>query len=807
MIKNFIVISLRSLATHRVYTLINILGLAIGMASVLLITIFVLHELSYDKFHEDADKIYRVSVQGKLRGMDLNVAVTSAPMAQVIKEEIDEVNSLIRMAHFDAWLVSNEDVRYNEDNFLFADSNFFKFFSFRLIKENPDSVLVKPRSIVLTESTACKYFGEENPVGKKLIVENEEIPYTVTGLMEDIPDNSHFHFDLLGSLVTHEKHLHNIWIYHLLYTYIKIDENSDVSKVKREIDGLVEKYAAPQIEEYLGISLKDFIEGRQSLHYDLQNLTGIHLYSNLENELEANGKALYVYTFGVIAILILIIACLNFMNLSTANSSNRAREVVLRKVIGSNRRILILQFLTESIIFSFLALIFALLITEIALPHFNNYLDINLQFHVLKNLPAVFSIVLFTLVLGILAGSYPAFFISSYEPIKVLHGKLNKGVKNKMVRSAFVIFQFSVSIIIIIISMIVFAQIKHMLNKDLGFEKERVLVIRRPDALKDKIDDFKKEILQHPNIESVTNSNSIPGRDFITATYIFKSDSVRNNYIMNHVFVNHDFREAFGLRMTKGRFLSHAIASDSMVCVINEAAAGKLGVDDLLGAFLEMPGVWNKKGRKFKIIGIVKDFHYKTVDKEIEPLVISLMPGNMEGFLNIRLSSKGTDRSIKFLEEKWVKYTEEYPFVYFFLDKDFDQNYRSVIRTGKILNLFSLLSIFVACLGLFGLISFTSNQRIREIGIRKAVGATFFQVLFLLLKETVVLLLIASVIAWIGGYVFSLVWLRDFYSKISVTPKYFIFASAIVLALAMLVVMYQCFMVSLKNPGEALKVE
>ncbi|MBA7531339.1 hypothetical protein ES705_23551 [subsurface metagenome] len=807
MLKNFIVISLRSLATHKIYTFINILGLAIGMASVLLITIYVLHELSYDKFHRNADQIYRVTVHGKLRGIDLNAAVTAPPMAEALVEENDAVIRSTRIGHFDAWLVSNGDIKYNEDNFLFTDSNFFRLFSFNLLKGNPDSVLIKPRSIVLTESTAKKYFGDEDPIGKKLRIETEENYYTVTGLMEDVPDNSHFHFDLLGSIVTLEKYIPDIWLSHLFYTYIQVKESTDIVVLKKDINRFVEKYVTPQVEEILGTTLASFSEGEQAFRYDLQKLTRIHLYSNLDNELEVNGRALYVYTFGVIAMLILIITSLNFMNLSTANSSNRAREVVLRKVIGSERRILIFQFLTESVLFSFIALVFALLITELAMPGFNNYLGVNLQFNVLKNLPAVFSIILFTMVLGLSAGSYPAFFISSYEPVKVLHGILNKGVKNRRVRSVFVIFQFFVSILIIIVSLIVFAQVEHMLNKELGFTKERILVIRRPDALQDQINDFKLEILQHPNIESVTNSNSIPGRKFIATSYIVEDDSTRKNYIMNHIFVHHDFREAFGLQMVEGRFLSSSITSDTAVCVINEAAARELNMDSILGTQLEMPGFAEEKGKKFKIIGVVRNFHFESVDKEIEPLVISLMPGNQEGFLNVRLSSKGIEKSIKYLEETWEEYTSEYPFIYFFLDKDFDQNYRSVIRTGRILYLFSLLSIFVACLGLFGLVSFTSNQRIREIGIRKSMGATFYQIIYLLLKETVVLLLIASAIAWIAAYFFSRVWLRDFYSKISVSPKCFILASAIALVLAILVVLYQCFTASRRNPSEALKME
>ena len=807
MLKNFIIITLRSLRIHKVYTLVNILGLAVGMACAILISIYVLHELSFDKFHRHADQMYRVIVDGNLRGRDLKIAVTSPPMAKTLVEEFPQIKSSIRIARFGAWLVSNNDIHFNEDDFLFADPNFFNFFSFNLVEGNPDSVLAKPRSIVLTRSTAKKYFGDQSPVGKSLRIETEEEPYIVTGLMEDVPSNSHFHFDMIGSLITFEKYLHDVWVSHNVYTYIQTEPHVKQAELDKAIDTLVVKYVSPQVEKYLGVSFESFIKGDNTLEYKLQPIRKIHLHSDLDVELEPNGKALYVYAFGIIALLILVIACLNFMNLSTANSSNRAREVVLRKVVGSERRLLIFQFLTESILFSFFALLLALLLAEIMMPYFNRYLNIGLQFQVLKNIPAISVIILFTLLLGILAGSYPAFFISSYEPVKVLHGNLNKGLKNRRVRSVFVIFQFFVSVLIIIMALVVFAQVEFMLNKELGFEKERVLVIRRPDALKDKIDDFRKEILENPNIESVTNSNSIPGRNFITSTFRIEGDSAQQNILMNQIFVSYDFQEAFGLKMAKGRFFSTSVPSDSFACVINEAAYREIGLENPIGRDLAMPGFLKHMGKSFTIIGIVKDFHFETVDKQIQPLVISLMPGNWEGFLNVRLSSTGIDKSIKYLEETWEKYTSEYPFLYFFLDQDFDKNYRMVARTGRVLFIFSLLSIFVACLGLFGLVSFTTNQRTYEIGVRKSMGATYYQIIFLLLKEILVLIFIAILFAWTTAYIFSKFWLKEFYTRITLTPNYFFEAALIVIVLSVIVVFYQCFVAAREEPSTALKTE
>lgn len=804
MLRNFIIITLRSLATHKVYTLVNILGLAVGMASAILISIYIIHETSYDKFHKDADRIYRVTVDGKLRGRNLEIAVTAPPMSAKLVEEFDQIEEATRVGRFGAWLVSNGDIRYNEDNFLFADSNFFHFFSFELIAGDPDTALLHPASIVLTESTAKRYFGDEDPVGRKLRIETDEELYTVTGLVKDPPSNSHIKFDMLGSLSTFSKWMRDVWLSHSVYTYLRTAENVDDTQLANDIDQLVERYVAPQFEEYVGVEYSSFTSAENLIQYDLQPVTRIHLYSDLDIELEQNGRALYVYAFGIIALLILVIACLNFMNLSTANSSNRAREVVLRKVVGSERKTLIMQFLTESVLFSFLALGFAMILAELAMPYFNNYLDIDLQFRMLNNLPAVLLILGMTMLLGVIAGSYPAFFISSYEPVRVLHGILNKGVGNRRVRSVFVIFQFAVSMLIIMMTMIVFAQVELMLNKELGFEKERVVVIRRPDALQDRIDDFRKEILRNPNIEAVTNSNSIPGRTFISSSYLIEGDSSRQNYLMNQIFVSYDFREAFSLRMVTGRFFSESISSDTMACVINEAAQKELGMENPIGTVLEMPGMIKGKGMKFRIIGVVRDFHFETVDKEIEPLVISPMPGNWEGYLNVRLSSKNIDRSIKYLEETWEKYTSEYPFLYFFLNEDFDKNYRTVIRTGRVLLIFAMLSIFVACLGLFGLVSFTTNQRKREIGIRKALGASFYQIFYLLLRESIVLVLVASLFASGIGFLISKLWLNEFYTRINLSPKYFFFAAALTLTLAVIVVLYQCLSASRRDPYEAI---
>lgn len=807
MLSNFVIITLRSLWNNKVYSFINILGLAVGMAGALIIAIYLLRELSYDNFHKDAGQIYRVATIGKLKGKEINIAMSSSIMSSTLKKEINSVEEATRIARLGAWLVANDSIRYNEDAVIFADSNFFSIFTFPLIYGNPDSALIFPRSLVITRSVARKYFGNENPLGKKLKVENDTLLYTVTGMIEDLPANSHFHFDIIGSLVSIEKYLNNLWLNHNVYTYIKVEGNTNPILLEEQVNLLVSKYVAPQAEKYLGIEQSEFRQDKKKYRFILQPLKKIHLFSNLDVELENNGNPLYVYTFCIIAILLLIIACLNFVNLSTANSANRAREVVLRKVVGSERNMLIAQFLIESVIFSFLALITSFLIIELTIPFFNKYLDINLDFNLLVNIRVLSTIVGFTLLLGLLAGCYPAFIISSYDPIKVLHGRLNKGVGNKNVRSVFVVFQFFISILIIILSQIVFAQVHYMLNIELGFAKDKIIVVSRPDALKERINDFREEIIKNPRIEAVTNANSIPGRDFWTSSFIVETDTIRENFIMNLLFVSPHYKEALGLKMIDGRFFSTTEKVDSSSCVINETAAKIMELANPVGTKLLMPGYSKNNGMKLTIIGVVKDFHFESVDKVIEPLLIKLMPGNWEGYLNVKVKGEEIEKSVKFLETTWNKYTTEYPFVYFFLDKDFDKNYRSVVSTSKILFLFSNLSLFVACLGLFGLMLFTSFQRTHEIGIRKAVGATFYQIIFLLIKETIILIAIASFFAWTAALIFAKIWLGEFSSRITLSPRYFVYATIIALILGTGAILYQCFIAARFNPGNALKTE
>lgn len=806
MFKNFIKITLRNIATHKIYTSINILGLAIGIGCALLIAVYVEHECSYDRFHKDYDRIYRIAISSKMEGNEIHGAVSPSPMAQALRDDIDEIEDATRIARFGAWLVTSDKISNNEDNMLFADTNFFDIFSYEILKGNPDTALCKPNCVMLTESAVKKYFGDEDPMGKKLEIEDDSTFYTVTGIIKDLPSNTHIHFDLLGSLITYDKYFKGNWLSNNFYTYFKIAEGSQINKIEKKINGFVNKYLAQEVEKHLQISLREFNEMGNYLDYHVQKLSRIHLFSDLDIEIEANGKAIYVYTFAVIAVLILFIACLNFVNLATASSANRAREVAIRKVVGSERRFLILQFLTESVVFSLFGLLVALIFAELVLPYFNRFLHLNLNFSVFNNWYSIALITVASVIVGIAAGSYPAFFISSYRPVRVLHSDLNKGMKSKKMRSVFVVLQFTVSILIITLTLIVYSQVDFMLAMDLGFNKENVIVIRRSDALKDQIQNFKEEINRHPGIISSTNSNTVPGKNFSTNAFILPENMDNSNLLAHQIFVNYDYLSAYGLEMVKGRFFSPDSIEDSMTCVINETAALKLGLEDPIGIELGQSHHLKKLPAKYKVIGVVKDYYIQTVDKEITSLVIALMPGNMEGYINVRLYPENIKQTIAYIEEVWQKYTD-YPFVYFFMDKDFNKNYESLIITGRVLLVFSVLAIIIACLGLFGLISYTANQRTREIGLRKALGSSEFRILLLMFRETTILVGYSSLIAWALAWILAQLWLTDFHNRIGLNPFYFLLSTILVYFISMITVSSQAIKAANINPGDALKYE
>ena len=805
MIKNFIKVTLRNIAGHKVFAAINIFGLSIGIACALIIALYINHELKYDKFHSDVESIHRVTLYGKLRGIEFRGATSSAKVAKHLGDETRDVSEILRITRLGAWLIANDSVRFNEDNLLFVDANFFAFFDgFEVLEGNAEEMLKDPRSIVLTDESAFKYFGTTSGlIGKTLKVETREKPYKITGIIKTPPKYSHIQFDMLASFNTFEKLLSMSWASNNVYTYVKIHDNVKEDSVVNALNRLYEKY----IREEMTQNYSDVFSSEDIYQFNLQKLTDIHLHSNLEAELQPNGNAVYVYSLGIIAILILVIACLNFMNLSTANSTNRSFEVSLRKVVGANKVSLVGQFLVESIIVSFIALIFALLLAEILLPYFNTFLGLELEFGLIANFGAVTLILVVTTFLGILAGIYPAFFIASFNPVEILSNKFVRGLRSSKIRAIFVVLQFFISIVIVVLTVVIFSQVKFMLNKELGFNKENVLVIRRSDALEDNLSQFKKEIAQLPEVLNSTNSNSIPGRDFYLNAFKLRGTTESSAILFNQVFVNYDFFETFELKLEKGRFFDGDVASDTFACVLNQRAVDLLGLSYPIGSELIQPTMVKHKAMNYKVIGVVQDFHYQGLSKAIEPLVICLMPGNWEGYLNVRIDGPISVETLASIEKVWYKYAPEYPFVYFNLDEDFNKNYEEFIMLGRVFIIFSFLAIFVACLGLYGLIAHTANQRVREIGIRKSLGASVITLVGLLSGEVVKLLLFSTVLAWLAAYFIIEFWLADFYYKIGVTLYPFLLGLLVVIAVVLPTLLYHAFKTARTNPGISLKYE
>ena len=809
MFKNQVKIAFRNLIKQKAFSLINLTGLIAGLTSSIFIGLFVIHELTYDRFHEKGDRIYRVIVKGQMMGNIINQAITAAPMAQTMLNDIPEIENVVRIRKYGDWLVRYKDRKFHEENFLFADSTFFEIFDFKLIRGEPHSVLREPKSVVLTESYARKYFGNEDPIGKMLHLETDTTYFTVTGIMEDVPSTSHITFDMVGSLQTYAYREQNFWINHNFYTYIFVKEGVSVNQLEAKLNTLIEKYVGPQIEEVLGINMQEFTESGNTFGYFIQPLYSLHLDSNLQYEFEPNGNKTLVYIFIVVAIMILLVACINFMNLSTARSANRAREVGIKKVVGSSRQYLILQFIFESVFLTFFALIISLLLIELLFPAFNNLVHLKLSLDYFKTWWIIPGLIIFGILVGLFAGSYPAFVLTSFQPAQVMKGTLQSGMSGSTLRRILVVGQFVVSIAILIGTLFTFKQVRYLLNKDVGFDKENVLVIRRSDALEDQIETFKQELKKNPQIIQVTHSASIPGRNFSNNAIFKEGESMANTYLVWQTWVSLDFDKTFSLEMAEGRFFSNDFASDSSGIVLNEAAVKSLGLTDPVGKRMIRPS--SPEELDFApIIGIVKDFTFQTLHEEIHPMGFNLIPGNWEGYIPIKIKGDQVQETVKFIRNTWESFNQDYPFDYFWMEDDFKRQYETEIRTSAILSIFSFLSLLIACLGLFGMVSFSAQKRTKEIGIRKSQGASMPGILVLLSKETVYTMGMAAVLAF---PVYFLVgnWLQNFAFHIPFNLLSFLFWLVItvifVLALSLASVSVITFQAANRNPADSLRYE
>lgn len=807
MIKNILKHSIRALNRQKGYVLINILGLSIGIACSLVITLFIVHELSYDKFNEKKDRIYQLVLNGKIGGQELNAASTCSPIGPTMLKEFPEVENYNRINNWDETIVKYENISFTEKAFIESDSTFFDVFSVKLLAGDKKTVLNSPHKLVLSKSTAAKVFGNENPIGKTLKVGTDSIPYSVTGIMEDLPKTSHFDANIIGSFVTNRRANDAQWTSNSFGTYILLKPNSDPKVVDKKLVDLIKKYVGAEIQKYLGITLEDFFSKGNKYRFYLQPLTAIHLNPNVQQQAKSPNDPKYLYIFGSIALLIIVIASINFMNLSTAQSSKRAKEVGIKKVSGSSRGLLIWQFIIESIILTFISLILAIVIIKFSLPFFNNLVNSNLEFNFFDSWITIPGLILLSVFVGLLAGSYPAFYLSSFSPYTVLKGTLKNSMKNGRLRSVLVILQFTISIMLIIGTTIMFHQINYMIKKNLGFNKDQLIVIQRAEAIGKRGKAFKEALARIPGVVKVAASTAVPGHINNNNGYMMEGRG-GETYLMVTSWVDYDFFETYGMKISTGRNFDETQSTDKNACLLNECAMRKFTIPSLTSTRIVNPSEDPSKPDYLPIIGVIQDFHFESLRNEISPCIFKLKnDDNNWGYISVKLSSSMAGSTIKDIEKVWRDFTSNDPLQYFFMDKDFERQYKEEKQSASLAILFTILAILIASLGLFGLTSFTVEQRTKEIGVRKAMGASVPGLFVLISKEIVVLVCISTLIAWPVVYFISKNWLQNYHYRISLPLFDFLLGFVIAIVIALITISYRTIKSAMINPSESLRYE
>lgn len=805
MLNNYLKIAFRNLRNNKIYSTINILGLSLGIAASVLIVVFVADELSYDKFHPQSENLYRVDFTGKLNGNEFDLAMTGAPIGPAMGEEIPEVESTLRVGQWESIPVQYEELTFTEGNILVVDKNFFDFFGFKLLQGDPATVIDGPNKIVITEDNARKYFGDEDPIGKVLLRGSGKTATEVTGVIENPPSNSHLTYDMILSGESWEYMKNENWSSNNLYTYFRTYPNVDMSNVQASLDEFIEKYFGPEIEQYLGFSMNELRAQGNSVGYGFMPVEDIHLYSELSEEPTIPGNIQYLYIFGAISIFIILIACINFMNLATAKSANRAKEVGVRKTIGASRIPLMGQFLAESMIYSFLSGIVALVLILIALQPFNALSGKELSWSVFLDPILLLGFFAFLFLVGLLAGSYPAFYLTSFTPSEVLKGKVRKGAKRSGLRNGLVVFQFFVSISLIISSLVVYRQLTYMQEVNLGFDKENVINLLHTRSLGNNAEAFKQELLANTGFVAASYANNLPPE--IDWTSVYRAVDTEQDFLFTMNWVDHDHLDAMGYEMVAGRFFSKDFPTDSLALVVNESAFKQIGWTELDGT-QKISGFFNDdENEEREVIGVIKDFNYDNLKLKIEPLIMGIYPDYFQE-MAIRLNPGDISDRIDLIENLWTKYAHGAAFEYSFVDSNFDSLYRSEKNMGNIILVFTVLAISIACLGLFGLAAFTTEQRAKEISIRKALGASMPNLITLLSKDFTLLVLIAFIIAGpLAYYVMETYWLQNFAFRTSISLIVVFGAGLLAILIAWLTVSYQSFKTASSNPVNHLKSE
>ena len=806
MFQNLLKHSLRSFKRQRAYIIINILGLSIGIACSLLIALFVINEASFDKYNVKKDRIFRAILNGKIGGQEVTIATSAAVMGPTLLKEFPEVEDFLRMWGRGPTVLEYDRQIFTEDHLVEVDSSFFNFFSIPVLKGDPLNLLNAPYKVVLSESTAKKIFGDVNPIDKAIKIGTDTIKYTVSGVMGDIPPNSHFEASLITSFMTDQRSKNPMWLSNSFSTYFLLKPNTSYRNFDEKMPELLKKYVGPEVQRYLGVSMEDFQKQGNKYRFYLQNLKDIHLDNNIQQEFKPASDPKFLVIFGSIAILIVLIAAINFMNLSTAQASRRAKEVGIKKIGGSSRGMLITQFLSESFLLSFIALVFALIFIKLTIPFFNNLLGSHLELSLFNRWYTIPVLLLFAVVTGFLSGSYPALFLSSFNPYEVLKGNVKNNMKNGKLRRILVVFQFTVSILLIVGTMIMYRQIKFMLNKDVGFNKEQLIVINRAVVLGSRMKSFKESVKNIPGVINIASSTAVPNRTNNTNGYTIEGRK-DESFLMVTNWVDYNYLETYGMTLSEGRFFNESYTTDQQACVVNESTIKDFGISDI-GNTRFMESGDSGKVDYLPILGVVKNFNFESLRNPIGPYIFKFQnDGMMWGYLSIRLSAVNYTKTIGEIETKWKEFTTNEPLQYYFLDEDFEKMYIQEKQNAQMAVIFSILAIFIAALGLFGLTSFTVEQRTKEIGVRKAMGSSIAGIYVEISREIVILISVSALIAWPVIYYLAGKWLQNFYYKVDPGIFSFIAGLTIALGIALLTISYRVIKAARVNPAQSLKYE
>jgi putative ABC transport system permease protein len=796
--KNYLKSALKALNKNKGFTAINIVGLSVGIAACLLIVLYVVNELSYDKYNANASRIYRVTQNAKLNGNEASYATSPEPLKQAFTTlpEIEKATRLIPSTSLflspKKFFVKKGNTSLEEKNVVFAESDLFSMFTLPMIDGNPSTSLSEPNSAVITESTAKKYFSSTDVVGKTIAINDSNV-YKITGVIKDIPSQSHFNFDFFLSYSSIPESKEGGWGYSGMHQYILVKPGADIHKLESELRAITLK------------GYPDFInKNGNHLNIVLTPLLDIHLKSVSEYELSKGGNIQYVYIFSAIALFILLIACVNFINLSTARSANRAKEVGVRKVLGSTRQFLITQFLTESVLVTFISAIIAVVLVRLLLPYFNQTAGTNLTITMLSLswfVPALLSMVL---IIGLLAGAYPAFYLSAFKPIFVLKGKIAAGFKRSFLRGFLVVFQFSISIFLIISTLVIYNQLTYIHNKNLGFNRSQMLSIKNTNVLGEQAKIFKQNLKQLPGVEQVTMSTYLPTGTERNITGLFPQLPIDINQDVLSSFwtVDEDYIKTLGIQLIKGRNFSNQLASDSSAIIVNEAFVKKFGFKDALNktVYRDSYGV-----QPYHIVGVVKDFNYSSLHDNIKPL--ALVYGADNGAITAKVKTTNLSALMQQIQSKWKDLSANQQFTYSFMNDDFDATYRLEQHMQQIFFSFSVLAILIACLGLFGLATYAAEQRNKEIAIRKVIGASTSNIINILSADFIKLVCISILTASPVGWFAMNKWLQNFAYRINISWMVFAVAGLIAIAIALITISFQSIKAAIANPVKSLRTE